>query len=115
VFGEEDRLLEGASTEEVLQPAEAARGIQRVVYGHTHRARHDYFSASPDGAVRMYINTGTFLPLITRARDGRTFASAQQLTMVFVYGPDEDTQGKRPGTSSVEIWNGMRRKLYAPR
>ncbi|HUR93502.1 MAG TPA: hypothetical protein VMY76_02890 [Gemmatimonadales bacterium] len=111
----EDGLLAGARSEAVFQGEFTAAGIQRVIYGHTHRARHDYFSAAPDGSVRMYINTGTFLPLIARARDGRTFASAQQMTMVFVYGPGEDTPGKRPGTSSVEIWNGMRRKLYASR
>jgi hypothetical protein len=83
-----------------------------VIYGHTHRARHDYFAADPEGAVRMYINTGTFLPLITRARDGRSFASAQQMTMVFAYRADEDRQGKRDGTTSIDIWNGTRRKLY---
>jgi hypothetical protein len=61
----------------------------------------------------MYVNTGTFLPLITRARDGRTFASAQQMTMVFVYREDEDTQGKQAGTTSIDIWNGTRGKRYA--
>ena len=69
-------------------------------------------AAAADGAARIYVNTGTFLPLISRARDGRTFASAQQMTMVFVYGEDEDTQGKRAGTTSLDIWNGTRRKLY---
>lgn len=108
-----DRLLAGARSETVFQGEPTPGGIQRVIYGHTHRARHDFFSASPDGAVRMYVNTGTFLPLITRAADTRSFASALQMTMVFAYGPGEDTQGKREGTSSLDIWNGARRKLYA--
>jgi hypothetical protein len=34
------------------------------------------------------------------------------MTMVFAYREDEDTQGKRPGTTSIDIWNGTRRKLY---
>ena len=109
----EDGLLAGARSEAVFQGALTPAGIQRVIYGHTHRARHDYFAANTEGTVRMYINTGTFLPLITRARDGRSFASAQQMTMVFAYRADEDRQGKRDGTTSIDIWNGTRRKLYA--
>lgn len=109
----EDGLLAGARSEAVFQGAPTPAGIQRVIYGHTHRARHDYFAASTDGTVRMYVNTGTFLPLITRARDGRSFASAQQMTMVFAYRADEDRQGKRDDTTSIDIWNGTRRKLYA--
>jgi UDP-2,3-diacylglucosamine pyrophosphatase LpxH len=113
VFGEEDRLLEGASTEEVLQAAQAARGIQRIVYGHTHRARHVYFSGERDGRARMYVNTGTYLPLISRAADRRSFASSLQMSLVYLYRADEDTEGKVPGTTSMDIWSGIRRKLYA--
>jgi len=108
-----DSLLAGARAESVFQGAPAPGEVLRVVYGHTHRARHDYFSASPSGTARMYINTGTFLPLITRAEDRRSFASALQMTMVYLYRGDEDTQGKRAGTTSLDIWNGTRRKLYA--
>jgi UDP-2,3-diacylglucosamine pyrophosphatase LpxH len=109
----QDQLLDGARSEAVFKNEPGPGGVQRVIYGHTHRARHDYFAAAPDGSVQMYVNTGTFLPLITRARDGRSFASAQQMTMVFVYRADEDAQGKRAGTTSLDIWNGTRRKLYA--
>jgi hypothetical protein len=42
----------------------------------------------------------------------RTFASAQQMTMVFAYHEDENTQEKRAGATSIDIWNGSRRKLY---
>lgn len=109
----EDGLLAGARSEAVFQGEPVPGGIQRVIYGHTHRARDDYFSAAPDGAVRMYVNTGTFLPLISRTRDGHSFASAQQMTMVFAYRDDEDTAQKRLGTTSLDVWNGTRRKLYA--
>jgi UDP-2,3-diacylglucosamine pyrophosphatase LpxH len=108
----EDGLLAGARSEAVFQGELTPAGIQRVIYGHTHRARHDYFAASTDGTFRMYVNTGTFLPLITRTRDGRSFASAQQMTMVFAYRADEDMQGKRDGTTSIDIWNGTRQKRY---
>ena len=110
-----DRLMEGAAEEEVFTgaPLSAEQKIQRVIYGHTHRARHDYFAADPGGAARMYINTGTFLPLIQRALDRRSFVNSIQMTMVYVYRHDEDTEHKRPNTSSVDIWNGIRRKQYA--
>jgi UDP-2,3-diacylglucosamine pyrophosphatase LpxH len=111
--GTEDALASGARSERVFQAEPSTAGIERVIYGHTHRARHDFFSVSRDGATRMYVNTGTFLPLIGRAGDEHSFASALQMTMVFVYRSDEDTQGKRPGTTSLDIWNGTRRKLYA--
>ena len=86
--------------------------IQRVIYGHTHRARHDYLSADQAGAVKMYVNTGTFLPLIERARDRRSFVNSIQMTMVYVYRADEDTERKAPNTTSLDIWNGIRRKQY---
>jgi UDP-2,3-diacylglucosamine pyrophosphatase LpxH len=113
VFGEEDRLLHGASSEETLQPAQAARGIHRVVYGHTHRARHVYLSGERDGRARMYVNTGTYLPLISRAADRRSFASSLQMSLVYLYRDDEDTEGKAAGTTSMDIWTGIRRKVYA--
>jgi UDP-2,3-diacylglucosamine pyrophosphatase LpxH len=112
-FGEDDRVLKGAAGEEVLQPANAARGIQRVVYGHTHRAMHLYFSGERDGRARMYVNTGTYLPLISRATDGHSFASSLQMSLVYLYREDEDTDDKVPGTTSLDIWNGIRRKVYA--
>ena len=113
VLGEDDRLLKGAAGEDALHPANAARGVQRVVYGHTHRAQHRYFGADVDGRVRMYVNTGTYLPLIARTDDGRSFASSLQMSLVYFYREDEDTEGKVPGTTSVDIWTGIRRKSYA--
>ena len=109
---EDDRLLKGAGAEEVLQPAHAARGIEHVVYGHTHRALHRYFSAERDGRARTYVNTGTYLPLIELAADGRSFVSSQQMSLAYFYRQDEDTDGKVPGTTSVDLWTGIRRKRY---
>ncbi|HEU5042050.1 MAG TPA: hypothetical protein VFT84_14570 [Gemmatimonadales bacterium] len=111
--GEEDRLLRGAAAEEALQPAHAGRGIERVVYGHTHRALHRFFSGERDGRARGYVNTGTYLPLITRAADRRSFVSSLQMSLAYFYRRDEDTEGKVPGTTSMDIWTGIRRKVYA--
>lgn len=109
---DKDSLLEGARQEmERLSQSTLANVTQFIVYGHTHRARHDYFSGTPDGLVRMYINTGTFLPLIQRARDNKTFAASLQMTKVFLYGADEDTSNKLRGPS-LDIWDGTRRKVY---
>jgi hypothetical protein len=114
VFGQgDDRLLEGAASEEVFKPGQESRGIQRVIYGHTHRAAHEYFTAYRDGRARMYVNTGTYLPLIARAADRQSFASSIQMSLVYVYAEDEDLGGKAPRTTSMDIWNGVRRKVYA--
>jgi hypothetical protein len=83
--------------------------IQYVVYGHTHEARTPYFSGLPDNRVRMYINTGTYLPLIQRAEDDG-FAMANQMTMTFFYRGVEDTGGKKGNMPSMELWNGSREK-----
>lgn len=108
----DDGLFAGARAETALRGGPAAGGIEYVLYGHTHRARHDYLAAAVSGAVQLYVNTGTFLPLISRTGDGRSFASEQQLTMVFAYRADEDVEGKTSGTTSLDIWNGARRKRY---
>jgi UDP-2,3-diacylglucosamine pyrophosphatase LpxH len=109
----DDGLFAGAGAERAFGGAPAAGGVEHVIYGHTHRARHDYLAATAAGAVHLYVNTGTFLPLISRTRDRHGFATEQQLTMVFAYRADEDLEGKVPGTTSLDIWNGSRRKRYA--
>jgi UDP-2,3-diacylglucosamine pyrophosphatase LpxH len=110
---ENDQLMKGAGSEAVFAEAQASRGIQRVIYGHTHRARHDYFAGDQDGRVKMYINAGTYLPLIARALDGRSFVSTMQMSIVYLYRQDEDTERKVERTSSLDIWTGIRRKQYA--
>jgi UDP-2,3-diacylglucosamine pyrophosphatase LpxH len=112
LFKEEDVLREGARSEEVFRSPQPEGSTQRVIYGHTHRARHDYFHGSQDGSVQMYVNTGTYLPLITEADDGESFASSIQMVYVYLYRVDEDLDTKQPGTSSMDIWTGIRRKVY---
>jgi UDP-2,3-diacylglucosamine pyrophosphatase LpxH len=111
LFNEEDVLREGARSEEVFR-RRPGNPIQRVVYGHTHRAGHHYFHGNQDGTVQMYINTGTYLPLITEAEDGESFASSIQMVYVYLYRVDEDLDTKQPGTTSMDMWTGIRRKVY---
>jgi hypothetical protein len=60
----------------------------------------------------MYVNTGTYLPLITEAADGESFASSIQMVYVYLYRVDEDLDTKEPGTTSMDVWTGIRRKIY---
>ena len=114
LFREEDLLREGARSEEVFRHPRPGKPVQRVIYGHTHRARHDYFHGDQDGRVRMYINTGTYLPLITETDDGQSFASSIQMVYVYLYSAGEDLSSKEAGTTSMDVWTGIRRKVYTP-
>jgi UDP-2,3-diacylglucosamine pyrophosphatase LpxH len=104
---EQDPFYNGAR-EEI---GKASSDIQYVVYGHTHKARHDCFAGYPMDRVRMYINTGTYVPLLERADDEWSFAQAYQMTMAFFYKDGEDDN--QPGTGpSLDLWNGIKRKRY---
>jgi UDP-2,3-diacylglucosamine pyrophosphatase LpxH len=116
IYNSFDRLM-GSGVDDFVRGAkeEWERGlpdeIQYIVYGHTHNARTDFFRETADGRVRMYINTGTYLPLIEQC-EGEGFASINRMTMTFFYRVDE-TGKKRPTVGpSVEIWDGRRRKTY---
>jgi UDP-2,3-diacylglucosamine pyrophosphatase LpxH len=85
------------------------KSVQFVMYGHTHDARHDYFTSSPDGNAQLYINTGTFQPLIERAIKDTDFAVEQRMTMVYFNKKDENLNSTAP---SVDIWNGFRKEQY---
>lgn len=90
------------------------KDLQYIIYGHTHEAKQDYFSGNKDGNVKMYINSGTFLPYIQRTNDKKSFASAYQMTMIFIYRRDEDMDNKIPNKyPTMELWNGIKRKKYA--
>lgn len=106
----QDELVTGARTE--LAAAGLDPAIQYLVYGHTHEARHDVFSAERNGTVRMYINTGTYLPLIERARDGVGYANTSQMTMAFFYNGREDTNLRTGPGPTLALWNGIRRKKH---
>lgn len=111
VSREKDPYLEGAKQEEDWQ-SKAPSGIEYIMYGHTHQSRNVVVSADHDGGVKLYVNTGTLLPLIERTEDRKSFASIGQMTMVFVYGADEDTQARRGNGPTIDVWNGVRRKAY---
>jgi len=110
---EEEDLLEGAK-ESVFyrKDPELKPDIQYIVYGHTHGARHNYFEATPQGTVRMYINSGTFLPLIEKDATGKGFATSHQMTMLFFYNKSEDSEDRADNGPTVDIWNGVKRKQY---
>ncbi|RPH93163.1 hypothetical protein EHM69_11020 [candidate division KSB1 bacterium] len=104
--GDKDKYAEHALTE-ISETA----GCQYAVYGHTHFAKTDYFSGEPDGRVKMYINTGTFLPLIQKASVGG-YGTDYRMTLTFFYRGDEDTRDKRGNMVSLESWQGRKRKQY---
>ncbi len=87
--------------------------IQFVLYGHTHRAKHAVFEASLDQRVRMYLNTGTLLPLIQRTSTGEGFSTASQMTMAFFYRTEEDKSARADLGPTLDLWNGIRRKAHA--
>ena len=87
---------------------------QYLIYGHTHDALHRCLSARTDGVVSMYINTGTYLPLIQSTDDGAGFYSEHRMTIAFFYKETEDVGGRIGNGPTADIWNGFRRKLYVP-
>ncbi|MFL5493815.1 MAG: hypothetical protein ACJ8DC_05440 [Gemmatimonadales bacterium] len=108
-----DPYLDGAKEEEDWK-ARAPGGIQYVMYGHTHQPRNIVVAADLADRVKLYVNTGTMLPLIERTEDRKGFGSLTQMTMVFVYGSDEDTAARRGQGPTIDVWNGVRRKAYLP-
>jgi UDP-2,3-diacylglucosamine pyrophosphatase LpxH len=116
ISGGKDPSVEGAENEAAWKGWPNARpAIQYVVYGHTHEAGHVTFEVSRDDKVRMYINTGTMLPLVQRATSGPSFATVLQMTLAFFYKADEDRSRRKRGDHgpTVELWNGIRLKRYA--
>ncbi len=116
IGGSGDDFLNGAAAEwKSMDPTDLKR-LQYIVYGHTHRALHECFAADTSGRVRMYINTGTYQPLIEQTRDGAGFSSAHRMTMLFFYRKDEDTDNKAHNDlPTLDLWNGIKRKAYAER
>jgi UDP-2,3-diacylglucosamine pyrophosphatase LpxH len=114
VTPDRDGYMTGAEEEDVWKEwgKSPAGPIQFVLYGHTHRAKHVAFAASLDNRVRMYLNTGTLLPLIERATSGEGFATAMQMTMAFFYRAEEDLSGRADRGPTLDLWSGIRRKVY---
>lgn len=108
----DDSLLKGA--EEEFNDPSLDKDIQYIVFGHTHEARQDFFKADLSGKVKMYLNTGTYLPFIQLCRDNKGFANSHFMTMTFFYKNDEDTSNRKGLGPTCEIWSGIRRKYYIP-
>jgi UDP-2,3-diacylglucosamine pyrophosphatase LpxH len=102
-----DTLLQGAKSEFTKG---IPKGLQYIVYGHTHNALECYFSAKQDGMINLYRNTGTYLPLIESAED-KSYYNVYRMSLSFFYRADEDLDGKKKGTSA-DIWDGQKRKIY---
>jgi UDP-2,3-diacylglucosamine pyrophosphatase LpxH len=81
-FGKDDRYFENAKRE--FKPT-----VQYVVYGHTHFAKSEFAAGTLDGKVSMYINTGTYLPLIRAASDDESFARSEQMTTTCFFTDQE--------------------------
>lgn len=107
-----DKFLNGAKTEWENAAFKNDRRFQYVVYGHTHEARQEYLEANGDEKVKMYINSGTFLPLIQPAHRRNGFASAHRMTIANFFKDDEDMEGRKGNGPTLTLWNGIKRKTY---
>lgn len=105
-----DTLAKGAR-EELLEGEAQDDRYQYLVYGHTHEARQDCFRAGHDNRVKFYVNTGTFLPFVERALAGRGFWTAHRMTYALLFNNDEDKDGRHGPGPTLDVWNGLRRKL----
>jgi UDP-2,3-diacylglucosamine pyrophosphatase LpxH len=93
---------------------------QYVLMGHTHEAMHVYFKGEINDKVNMYINTGTYLPFISRwgSASEPFFVNSNQMTLINIYRRDEDLidveNGKKKNNlyPTLVLWNGIKRKKY---
>jgi UDP-2,3-diacylglucosamine pyrophosphatase LpxH len=100
-FGDHlDTLAQGAAEDFEDEDPE----IQFLAYGHSHHPRRDWFQGQRD-RVRLYVNTGTFLPLVERAHKGNGFCQSERMTFSMVFRAGE-AGGKTP---SIDVWDGMRK------
>ena len=87
--------------------------VRYIVYGHTHNARQNCVSAQLTGDLQLYVNTGTYLPLIERTHPGPGFSRLERLTLSFFYNTNEDTDGRAGPGPTADVWTGIRDKRYA--
>jgi UDP-2,3-diacylglucosamine pyrophosphatase LpxH len=93
---------------------------QYVLMGHTHEAMHVYFKGEINDKVNMYINTGTYLPFISRwgSSVNPFFVNSNQMTLINIYRRDEDLIDNENGMKrdnlypTLVLWNGIKRKKY---
>lgn len=108
---EGDECAAGAVEDFALEE-KAGRPIRYIFYGHTHEARQKCLKSTRDGKFCLYLNTGTFLPFVERARDGGGFWTAHRLTYAFVHADDEDRRDRQGPGPTLDVWNGIRCKNY---
>lgn len=108
VFSEDKDLYLRGAMEDLNKYA--PQGIRYAVYGHTHLAMHRYIEGDVSGTHKTYINTGTYLPL-TQAAINSGYVTNHQMTLLTFYNPNEDIAGKAIDPISMNLWNGVRRKL----
>ncbi|HKP76525.1 MAG TPA: hypothetical protein VJT67_13435 [Longimicrobiaceae bacterium] len=106
----EDEYYKGAAGE--LGGKDLPAGVQYLLYGHTHSARQNCITAERNGSVKMYVNTGTFLPLIEHADDGKSYFRSNRMTFICFYRKDEDTSRRKGDGPTMDVWDGMKRKDY---
>jgi hypothetical protein len=83
--------------------------------GHTHEAKQCCLESSTENFLKLYVNTGTYLPLIQQTMNGKDFSSVHQMTMAFVYNTNEDynkLKGKPNKYPTLDLWNGIKKKEY---
>jgi len=106
-----DGCAAGAA-EDFAAEEKTGRTRRYVFYGHTHEARQECLQSTHEGTLQLYLNTGTFLPFVERARQGRGFWTAHRLTYAFVHADDEDRRDRRGPGPTLDLWNGLRCKSY---
>jgi UDP-2,3-diacylglucosamine pyrophosphatase LpxH len=106
--GERDPYANGAA--EDLRSADPS--TQFVAYGHTHRAVRQGLATSPKAGARVYLNTGTYLPLIDRTTDGSGFWRAYRIALALLFKDDEDSAGRAGPGPTLDVWDGVRLKQY---
>lgn len=89
--------------------------IQFILYGHTHTPLQ-YPLDGEEGREVFYINTGTWRNRINKTvglDKAPDFVELKQMTYSIFYRMDEDTDGKREGTPSFDVWMGTKKKYYS--
>jgi hypothetical protein len=113
VGGDDNLPYINGAMEEFSNPKH--KNVQYIFYGHTHNGLHRFAGGEPGGKSRLYVNTGTYLPFIDRASD-KTFASAYQMTLAFIYSIEEDYDkhkgGRKNAFPTLDLWNGIKKKVY---
>lgn len=109
---EEDPLVKAAYYENIWS-TDARYNF--IVYGHTHTPLHLPLDVVGGKREVAYINTGTWRPRIQRTvtwDKAHDFVEYKHMTFTFFYLPEEDPRNKKSGTSSFEVWTGVKYKKY---